>query len=89
MKLRPPDPVLQIGMLFLGLFSFVSTLLIFKNPGLNENTFIGLLILCCLALVGNKVLKRESPKHKKYERVFAFVVMPALAALAGIVIAVK
>jgi len=71
------------------LFSFVSTLLIFKNLGVNENTFIGFFILCCVVLVGIKVYKRETPKHKNYERVFAFVIMPALSALAGIVITLR
>ena len=71
------------------LFSFVSTLLIFNDPGWNESTFTGLLIFCSLLLVGRSVLKRAGRKHGKDRMVFVFVIVPAIASLVGLVIALK
>jgi len=87
MKLRlgSSNITLTIGTIFICLFSFVAPILVFSNIGINETTLVGFMLILAVCAFMYHTYKTNLPK-KNYEIIIALVLLPVLAAFAGLLV---
>ena len=77
--------MIVLSSFFLCLFAFISSMLVIQNPNVNEETFLGLIILMLISFVMVHIAKNNWEK-KNYSLLIPLIFLPAAAAIAGIIL---
>lgn len=76
---------IELSVILVCLYAFISPILVINNPGINEKTFIGVLGLVLIFSLMTLVIKKFWIK-KDYSFLIPFVFLPSVALTAGFVV---